>query len=187
MPHHRFGRTDWHSTAESRTRSPFSCIVENSCRPVRVHIVDGTRCQPGRLQGSLHCKFRTDAGRMRLGQMIGIGGDSVADDFRERHCAAMYRVLFRLQDQKGSALAQDQTTSILVERPNFLRRRSLERIEAYEYQFAQWIVASAYNASAQPVSDKFKSVPDRIGPGRAGVGNNLGRNPQTVSLKCVEY
>src|SRR5712691_11712979 len=101
--------------------------------------------------------------------MICVGGDSVADDFRECRCAAMHRVCFRLQNQKGSALAQDQTTSILVERPNFLRRSSLERIEAYDYQFAQWIVASAGNASAQSVSDKFKSVPDRIGTGRARV------------------
>src|SRR5262249_43463582 len=74
---------------------------------------------------------------------------------------------------------------MLVERANFFGRGSLQRIEAYEYQFAEWIVASADDTGAQTLSDELKSVPDRIGTRRTGIGDNLGRDPQMVRLECI--
>src|ERR1700722_11162431 len=162
MTHHRFGRADGNLSAKFRDGSAFRCVIENRRRTMGIHIIDRLGRQISRLKCPLHCKLRADARGMRLSQMVGIGRDSVPDHFSDSDSAPTCRALLRLQDEKSSALAQDQPRSVLVKRTDFLRSSSLERIETDKNKLAQWLVPSTHDTGTQPVADQLESVSDRI-------------------------
>src|ERR1700693_2450759 len=123
---------------------------------------------------------------MGLGQMKSIGRDAIAQQFRQWDGAALHHPFFRLEDQKSSPLAQDQSGSILVKWTNFLRRSSLQGIEADKDQLAQRLVASTHHTSSHPMSHQLESVPDRVGTRRTSVGENLARDPQLIQFERVQ-
>src|SRR5208282_5075702 len=99
--------------------------------------------------------------------------NSIAGHFRNGDSPATRGTLFRLQNQKGSSLAQDQSRAILVKRTDFFRGSSLERIEADKNKLAQRLVASTHDTITQPMPDELESVPNCIGTRGTGVGENL--------------
>ena len=69
------------------------------------------------LQGQLHGLGGAAALGMRGGDVVGVGGAAVAEQFGIDAGAALLGVLEFFEDEDAGALAQDEAVAVLVERP----------------------------------------------------------------------
>ena len=120
-----------------RDRFAFRRVIERRGGAVRVDVIDCRWLQSRALQRALHRLARSDPGRIRLGEMMVVGRNAVAADFRQDLRAARLRLLEIFQRKKRRAFAEHKAAARAVEGPALVRRRRLQRIEADKDQFAR--------------------------------------------------
>ena len=101
-----------------------------------IDVTDLLREHTGFLRGLVHCGKRGVAFRMRLGQVMRIGGGAVPSDFAQNLCSAKLRMLQCFQCEHGGPFAQRQPIPLRIEWPALRGRKRLERVKSGKDQLA---------------------------------------------------
>src|SRR4051794_28297762 len=109
---------------------------------MRVDVVDFGCLNVGTAERLFHRAARSASGRIRLGKVMVVRRESVADYLPEDIRAARLRGFEVLQRENRRAFAEHQTAALAVEGSAFLRRCRLQRIEADEDELRDSVVAS---------------------------------------------
>ena len=83
---------------------------------MRVDVVDVLRAHAGVVHGHAHRASGMLPGRIRLGDVLGVGGDAVAAELRVDLRVPLLRVLELLENDDAAGLAHDEAVALGVER-----------------------------------------------------------------------
>src|SRR5262249_39541884 len=107
---------------------------------------DRVRRQLGRTQGAFHRLLRPDARRMRLSEMMVVGRNAVAANFRQDLRATRFGLLQIFEREHGSTFAEHEAAASGIKWPAFFRSCGLERIETDEHEFGKSVVTAGEDA-----------------------------------------
>src|SRR5690606_29813596 len=89
-------------------------VTERGRGAVGVDVVDLARADAGALQGHLHAAIAAVAVLGGSGDVVGVAGHAVADDFAVNPGATGLGPLVVLEHDNAGALAHDETVAVLV-------------------------------------------------------------------------
>jgi len=133
---------------------------------------------------------------MRLGQVVGVGGSAVAEDFRDHPRAPGLGRGGGFHDHEARAFAKCQPVARRVERAGDARRTErLQGIEPAKNQLAQRIIATGEHALGPPRADEMKRLADRVRPRGTGIRHDPDRaaHPELagqvshLALRLIEF
>src|SRR5206468_11627192 len=105
--------------------SSLGAVVQGCSGPVGVEVADLPRTHAGALTRGGHGREGGGALRMRLRQMMRVGGGAVTDNFTEDYCSAPLGVFECFQRENRRAFADGEPVAPRVERATACRRQGL--------------------------------------------------------------
>jgi hypothetical protein len=124
--------------------------------------------------------------RMRLSQVMRIGGGAVPGDFTEDVSVAPSGMFQGLQSEHGRAFAEGEPIAMSVEGAALRRRERLERIKAREDELTEGIVTACKNALSVAAPKQIPGMANRVGAGGAGVSDDRDRTAETKGVRQIE-
>ena len=101
---------------------PSAASLKHRGCSMRVDVIDVGRGDVRALKSPLHCLSRSDAGWLRLCDVKVVGGNTVADDFRENRRTALASEVEIFQGQNRSTFTEHHARPMPIKRAAFLRR-----------------------------------------------------------------
>ncbi len=183
---HRHGRDI--VAEQALDRAQFQFVAEGGRCAVGVHIVDVSEAETRFLERHLHRTVAAATLWMRGGDMIGIAGQAIADDFGIDVSAALLGMLIFFEHDHARAFAHDETVAVDVIGTARLFGRVVEggrqraRLgETCDADRADRAFGATRKHNVGVVHrDHARSVADRVRTGRAGGDHRMVGTHQTV-------
>lgn len=161
-----------HLTGPALDGEGFGDIVQRSAGAMGIDIVDFVRTKPGHGTGGGHAGEGGLSLRMRLGEVMQVGGGTGAGNFGEHRGAPRPGVVEAFQNDQAGTFPQRKAIAVGIKGPGHRGAEGLQGIEAGENQLAEGIVTSAQHGGRIAAPDQTGGMGDRIGSRGTGIGNN---------------